>query len=56
MAQSRIWDFGAHRKSFYLNEHFVGVIPTKVVYRGYRVAATSPASLNLDINRTGTDS
>jgi len=50
MTQLRIWDYGAPRKSEYLNDHFVGVVPTKRVYRGYNVAETGPASLNLDIN------
>ena len=50
MTQLRIWDFGAPRKSEYLNDHFVGVVPTKRVYRGYNVVETSPPSLNLNIN------
>ena len=56
MTQSRIWDYGAPRKSALLNEHFVGVIPTKRVYRGYNVMATSPASLHLDIDIDSTGS
>jgi len=53
MSQTRIWDFGAPRKSQYLNDHFVGIVPTKSVYSGYSVRATSPASLNLDIKLDG---
>ena len=31
MVQSRIWDFGAPRKSQYLNDHFIGIVPTKYI-------------------------
>lgn len=53
MTQLRVWDFGAPRKSQYLNDHFVGIVPTKRVYDGYNVRETGPASLNLDIKLDG---
>jgi len=53
MAQLRIWDFGAPRKSKYLNDHFRAIVPVKTIYRGYRVEATPTPSLSLDINLGG---
>lgn len=53
MAQNRIWDYGAPRKSKYLNDKFIEVIPTRRVYTGYKVQAQGPATLNLDINLAG---
>lgn len=53
MTQLRLLDFGAPRKSQYINEHFVGIVPTKRVYRGYSVEANGPADLDLNINLGG---
>lgn len=48
MAQNRTLDYGAPRRSSYLNRRHTGVIPAGI-FSGYTVRATTPESLALSI-------
>jgi len=49
MAQTRIWDYGAPRKTLLLNSRYLDVLPSSCVIAGFEVEQTTPASLLFNI-------